>query len=103
MKRVRVWPVCVVVACLLAVFLWFNGQLSQELKATDQASNERRVRLSRVQSEQTELKEKLELVGTEAYIENQARTVYGYMRPEESRFVITNPEVLYGTDEIPER
>lgn len=29
--------------------------------------------------------------------------MYGYMMPDEIRFVITNPEALYGEDEIPSR
>lgn len=45
----------------------------------------------------------LDTVGSDSFIENQARTMYGYMMPDEIRFVITNPEALYGDDEIPSR
>ena len=59
--------------------------------------------LTELQGEQADLKTQLETVGTAAFIENQARTMYGYMMPDEIRFVITNPEALYGEDEIPSR
>ena len=42
-------------------------------------------------------------VGSDAYIENQARTVYGYMMPDEIRLVISNPETLYGEEGVPSR
>ena len=61
------------------------------------------MRLTQLQGDQADLKTQLETVGTDAFIENQARTMYGYMMPDEIRFVITNPEALYGEDEIPSR
>lgn len=102
-KSISIWPVCAVLACMLVAFMWSSGQLTGSIKDVEGKYNQSRVKLTQLQNEQTGLKSMLEMVGTDAFIENQARTLYGYMRPDEIRFVITNPEVLYGTDEVPQR
>jgi cell division protein FtsB len=58
-----------------------------------------RIRLSDVQNEKLKLEAELSVAGTDAYIENEARTRYGYLKPGELRFVITNPEALYSSGE----
>ena len=60
-------------------------------------------RLAELQNDQAALKDTLASVGSDAYIENQARTVYGYMMPDEIRLVISNPETLYGEEGVPSR
>lgn len=102
-RSISIWPVCAVLACMLVAFIWSSSQLTGSIKSVDEKYNQSRVKLTQLQNEQTGLKSTLEMVDTEAFIENQARTLYGYMRPDEIRFVITNPEVLYGTDEVPQR
>ena len=102
-RSISVWPVLALIACMLAVFLWSSGRLSESIKGVEEKYNQGRVKLTRLENEQTGLESTLEVVDSEAFIENQARSVYGYMRPDEIRFVITNPEVLYGSDPIPER
>ncbi len=100
-KSISIWPVCALLACMLAAFLWSSSQLTGSIQNVEEKYNQTRVKLTQLQNEQTGLKETLEMVDTEAFIENQARTMYGYMRPDEIRFVITNPEVLYGSEGAP--
>ncbi len=100
-KSISVWPVVALLGCLLAAFLWSSGQLNKSIRDVDDKYNQSRVKLTQVQNEQASLKEMLNAVGTDAFVENQARTMYGYMKPDEIRFVITNPEVLYGTENVP--
>lgn len=100
-RSIRIWPVLAIIGCMLAAFLWSSSQVTGAIKQVDDMYKQSRVKLTQLQNEQASLKETLELVGTEAFIENQARTLYGYMKPDEIRFVITNPEALYGTDMIP--
>ena len=102
-KTMNIWVVIVVCACVLMGFFWFNNTLSDDLKDLDATYNDTKVRLSNLQAEQAELQSELDTIGTDAFIENQARTMYGYMMPDEIRFVITNPEALYGDEEIPSR
>ena len=97
----NVWVLVIACACILAGFFWYNSTLSRTLDELDANYENSKVRLSAVQTEQTELQSMLETVGTDAFIENQARTMYGYMMPNEIRFVINNPEALYGDEEIP--
>jgi len=102
-KTMNIWVVIVVCACVLVGFFWFNNNLSSSLNDLDSIYNDTKVRLSDLQAEQASLETQLETIGTDAFIENQARTMYGYMMPDEIRFVITNPEALYGDEEIPSR
>jgi cell division protein FtsB len=102
-RNIRVWPVCALIGCILTAFLWSSAQIGSSIRDVNSKYEQSRVKYNQLQNEQEKLKDTLELVDTEAFIENQARTLYGYMRPDEIRFVITNPEVLYGTDELPER
>ncbi len=102
-RTMNVWTLIGVLACVLVAFFWYNGKLTGSINELDTAYGQGKVRLADLQNEQAELKTTLEAVGSDSFIENQARTMYGYMMPNEIRFVITNPEALYGDDEIPSR
>ena len=102
-RSVRAWPIFLLLAVMLAAFLWWNHHASLNIQSVDQQHNQNRIKLAQLQEEEITLQEELKLVGTDAFIENQARTEYGYMRDDEIRFVITNPEVLYGTEDVPVR
>lgn len=102
-KTMNIWCVIVVCACVLIGFFWFNRSLTADLEELDALQSDAKLRLSALQAEQTELEAQLDAVDTDAFIENQARTMYGYMMPDEIRFVITNPEALYGDEEMPSR
>lgn len=100
-RTMNIWVVVVACACILAGFFWYSSSLNDTIKELDASYDRSKIRLSSMQTEQTELQSMLETVGTDAFIENQARTLYGYMMPDEIRFVINNPEALYGSEEIP--
>ncbi len=102
-RTMNVWIVVAVCACVMVGFFCYNNTLNATLKELDATYNAATVRLNTLRAEKTDLEEELQTVGTDAFIENQARTMYGYMMPDEIRFVITNPEVLYGDEEIPSR
>ncbi len=100
-RTISVWPVAILLAGLLIAFLWSGSKVSSGISQVEQQYDQSRMKLTQLQNEQAGLKETLEMAGTEAFIENQARTLYGYMKPDEIRFVITNPEALYGTENVP--
>lgn len=102
-KTMNVWVLILTSAFVLVGFFWYGGTLSSTISELDAAYGDAKVRLSELENMQEDLKDTLETVGTDAFIENQARTMYGYMMPDEIRFVITNPETLYGSDEVPSR
>ncbi|MDD3411330.1 MAG: septum formation initiator family protein [Eubacteriales bacterium] len=97
-RRIGLWPVVAVILCMVGAFMWQSSRLERSMDEVSQQYEQSRVKLSQLQSEQATLQLTLENVDTDAFIENRARTEYGYMKPDEIRFVITNPEALYGTD-----
>lgn len=100
-KSVSFWPILAILAVMLGGFLWSSSQISGSINQVEAKYDQGRVKLTQLQNEQSGLKETLDIVGTDAFVENQARTMYGYMKPDEVRFVITNPEVLYGIENYP--
>lgn len=102
-KTMNIWVLIVACACILVGFFWFERNLDANLNELQNLSNANALRLADLQEEQAELRHMLDEADSDAFIEHQARTLYGYMMPDEIRFVITNPEALYGDDEIPSR
>ena len=102
-KTMNIWVLIGISACVLIAFFWYSGSLSRSIDDLNDRYDQAQMRLAELQGKQADLKDELETVGTDAFIENQARTMYGYMMPDEIRFVITNPEALYGDEEIPSR
>lgn len=102
-KTMSLWVLVAVSACILISFFWYNNTLSKTVSELEATYGTHAVRLTELQAEQAKLQSDLQLVGTDSFIENQARTMYGYMMPDEIRFVITNPEALYGDEGIPSR
>ena len=98
-KRVRVLSVVLVMICMTLVFCWSSGNLQSTLSELSDQYEQSRVKLTALESAQSDLRQTLENAGSDEFIENQARTRYGYMMPDEIRFVITNPDALYGTQE----
>ena len=97
-RRVGVLPVLALLACVVCAFLWQSNRVGEQINTVREQLDQSRVQLTQAQNEQTQLKDTLERVDTEAFIESQARSLYGYMRSDEIRFVITNPEALYGEE-----
>ena len=100
-RTINIWIVVVVCICALAAFGWYNRSLNASLEELDAAYDSAKVRLTQMQGEQAELEVQAQTVGTDSFVENQARTLYGYIMPDEVRFVIDNPEALYGDESIP--
>lgn len=101
-RTVNVWWVIAVVACVFAAFFFYSSQLTETIEEMQQVIEEGNVRLAQLQARNAELEATLKSAGTDAFVENQARNEYGYMMPDEIRFVITNPEALYGEEETTE-
>ncbi|MEA5000135.1 MAG: septum formation initiator family protein [Candidatus Limiplasma sp.] len=97
-KRVRLIPVIVLVGALLVGFFWVSSNLVTNIQETDALYQQTVATSNSLETRQNELKTLLASANSEAFIEKQARALYDYMKPDELRLVITNPEVLYGTD-----
>ena len=97
-KRVRLIPVIVLVGALLVGFFWVSSNLVTGIQETDALYQQNVTAGNNLETKQNELKTLLASANSEAFIETQARALYDYMKPDEIRIVITNPEALYGTD-----
>ena len=91
-RTMNLWILAGALVVVLAGFLWFNGHLNQTLEELTSVSEANTMRISNLENEQTELESMLASAGTEAFIENQARTKHDYMMPDEIRFVIEGLE-----------
>ena len=97
-KRVSLIPFLVIAAALTVGFLWFHTKLDENIQDANAQYQQACIASNNLETEQNHLKTMLATVNTDAFIENQARTLYDYMKPDEIRIVITNPEVLYGPE-----
>ena len=97
-KSVSIWPVLGLLLCASVAFLFFSSQLTNSLTESEQKYDQGRVRLTQLESEHGKLKETLATVGTDAFIEHQVRSLFNYMKLDEMRFLIINPEALYGPE-----
>jgi len=97
--RVRFITVAIIIAVMLISFTVFFIVRQNTMKSLDEQYNQAFSYQQYLENKENNLRSTLSTMGTDAFIENQARTVYGYMKSDELRFVITNPEVLYGTQE----
>jgi cell division protein FtsB len=100
--RVRVIAVLCVFAVITIVFTVVFIQKQNTIKTLDERYSDALSYHQYLENKENSLQETLAALGTDAFIENIARTKYGYMKSDELRFVITNPEVLYGTQESTE-
>lgn len=96
-RRVRYMTLFVVLAVVGIAFVATNNHIQSSTANMAKQESQSRIQLSNIQNKKLSLEAELSVAGTDAYIENEARTRYGYLKPGELRFVITNPEALYIT------
>lgn len=96
-KRVGYGWLFAVLALVMGVYIVASNHISGQKELLISQESAARVTLSRLETERAALEREIALAGTDAYIENLARTQYGFLKPGEIRFEITNPEVLYET------
>ncbi len=94
--RVRIVTVFCVLAVIILAFTVLYISKNNAMKELEQQYFEAVSYRQYLESKENSLQNMLATMGTDSFIENQARTLYGYMKSDELRFVITNPEVLYG-------
>ncbi len=95
-RRMRYLTLFVLLAVIGVAFSVGNHKIQATMQNLAKEEDQSRLELAALKNEKQDLETELSAAGTDAYIENQARTRYGYLKPGELRFVITNPEALYG-------
>ncbi len=94
-RRVRFLTLFLALAAIGIAFWILNKNINTTFQKTVKDGERARIELAQEQDKQLKLETELSIADTDAYIENQARTRFGYLKPGEIRFVITNPETLY--------
>lgn len=97
--RVRIITVFSILAVIILAFTVLYISKNNTMKELEQQYFEAVSYRQYLENKENNLQNTLATMGTDSFIENQARTLYGYMKSDELRFVITNPEVLYGTQQ----
>ena len=103
-RTMNIWWLIGILACLLAAFFWYSSKLTDTIAELQGVIDTANVRLAALQAENAELEATLKSAGTDAFVENQARNEYGYMMPDEIRFVISSQDDSYASgsqEEIP--
>jgi cell division protein FtsB len=88
--------VIVIVVVIIVGFTFLFFQKKNTMKRLDEQYFESLSYHQYLEKKESTLRETLDAMGTDAFIEYLARTLYGYMKSDELRFVITNLEELYG-------
>lgn len=97
--RVRLVAVICILAVIIIAFTFLFFHKKNAMKELDERYIEALSYHQYLENKENKLQATLAAMGTDAFIENLARTLYGYMKSDELRFVITNPEELYGTQD----
>ncbi len=101
-RTVNIWWVIVAFVCVTAAFFWYSSKLTNTVAELQAAVETGNVRLAALEAENARLEATLKATDTDAFVEDQARNEYGYMMPDEIRFVITGSDYQNGTDaEVP--
>lgn len=95
--RVRVLAVVCVLLILVLIFAVFFVHNRNRIKDLDTQTADALSYQQYLELKESTLQDTLSIMGTDAFIESQAREKYGYMKSDEIRFVINDPETLYGT------
>ena len=101
-RTINLWWVIGFIACVLVAFFAYSNKLTDEIDTLQRMLEQEKIKLAEMRSENADLEAELNNAGTEAFVENQARDLSGYMMPDEIRFVISNPQTeVTETSEIP--
>lgn len=93
--KVIPWKGVIVVAgFFLVVFLVLLVGVTNSRNAMEAEYAERQATIVVMEREVAALRSELERVGTDGYVENEARTRYGYVRNGEIRFEFADPDKL---------
>ena len=98
-KTMTIRGFIVIMALVLGAFLTLHLIMRGDLGRKAEQENERRQALAKLQEEEKDLKNQLNIVGTEEFIVSSARENYSFVSRDDIRFEFTNPEALYAYTE----
>ena len=84
-----------ILAAMLIVFLALHLMLKGDLRRKTEEERAIQETLAKLEEENKDLKNRLELAGTDDYIVVSARTDYSFVGKDDIRFEFSNPKALY--------
>lgn len=100
-KTINIWKLVAALAVILIVYFILSNSLNKDLRDVQ----EQHALMSQLETqrkgENLQLKQDLEYSTSDPYIENVARTEYGYIFENETQLIFDNPEALYGEENMP--
>ena len=97
-RRIKLFYVLVAAFVIAACGMMTINRLDNDITILEGEYTDLHLEQVGVEAQQSKLKEEWDIKDTDGYIREKAR-LQGYMMPDEIRFVVTNPEVLYDTPE----
>lgn len=97
--RVNIGWLFLAITLVFTIYIAASSRIKSERESLSQKESAQRLQLSRLDTEKAALEKEIGMAGTDPYIENVARTRYGFLKPGEIRFEITNPEALDSKNE----
>ena len=93
--KVMTWRGIMIIAGAFAVVfaVAFIGVMSSRSAMNEQLAQQQQ-RIVAMEQQVAELRNELSRVGTDGYVENEARTRYDYVRNGEIRFEFSDPQML---------
>ena len=99
-KRIPLFPVIVLITCIIAVTMVINRQLDSSIVELRDLAADVRLEQIDLESEKSGLEQEINRKDQDSYIIQIARREYGYMLPGEIRFQVTNIDDLYAVHEV---
>lgn len=91
-RSISIWFFAVCMTAMVIAFGVVNAGIVSSTDAINREYQNVNKTLTDLKNERQELQEELDTVGTDAFVERQARDQYDYMMPDELRFVISFPD-----------
>ncbi|MCR5296324.1 MAG: hypothetical protein K6E17_02845 [Clostridiales bacterium] len=89
----------VIMSAILVVFFSLHILLQSDLHRKTEKENAMRIALAKLEDENKDLNNRLNLVGTDEYIVSSAMQNYSYVNRNDIRFEFSNPQALYAYTE----
>ena len=99
-KRMNVLTLAILLTALVLIGILVIKRQNSDLELLERTAEAQRQKELDAMQERSELENELAISNTDDYIAEKARTLYGFLYEDEIRFIITNPEVLYGDEDI---
>ena len=94
------WVLCPIFVIIMIGYMWI-GQINDDISNLKITVTELNIANTLLERERDALIAEVRNAETDEYIISKARQLYGYMMPNELLFIISNPEALTNSGEVP--